>query len=104
MVKNNAHNGNGGGNIRYNSGNLGDSTRRCGAFSYMTKFMVATTNVHDMNHVPNPIEPDTMARIESDHHADNICAGKNMKLFQTLVNNETLTDSILTQNQWTRFQ
>ena len=104
MVKNNAHNGNGGGNIRYNSGNLGDSTRRCGSFSYMTTFTVATTNVHDMNHVPNPIEPDTMARIESDHHADNICAGKNMTLFHTLVNNETLTDSNLTQNQRTRFQ
>ena len=46
----------------------------------MTTARVTTTKVHDMNHVPNSTKPDTMARTESDSHADTTCAGNNMAL------------------------
>ena len=76
----NAQNGNGNGNNRSNSGNFGKSTRRHGAFSYMTTAMTETTKVHDMNHVLNPTKPDNIPRTELDSHADTTCAGKNMTL------------------------
>ena len=61
MEKNSQY-GNGCGNNRSKSGNVGGSARRHGAFFYMTKARVETTKVHDMNHAPNPTKPDTMAR------------------------------------------
>ena len=54
--------------------------RRRGEFSYMTTAMVATTNVRDMDHVPNPTKPYNMARIESDSYAYTTCAGNNVTL------------------------
>ena len=78
---NNAQNGNGGGNNRSNIGNFNGSTRRRGAFYYMTTARVTKTKVHDVNHFPNPTKPDTMERTESDSHADTTCAGKNMTLY-----------------------
>ena len=51
---NNAHNGNGNGNNIPNSGTFIDNEIRRGEFYYMTTFRLATTNVHAMNHVPNP--------------------------------------------------
>ena len=47
----------------------------------MTTARVSSTKVHDMHHVANLTKPDTMASIESDYHADTICARKNMTLF-----------------------
>ena len=37
---------------------------------------VTTEKLHDINHVPNPKKSDTMARAESESHADTTCAGK----------------------------
>ena len=62
----------------------------------MTTARVATTNMHDINHVTNPIKPDNMALTESDSHADTTCAGNKMTPFHILVTNATLTDSTLT--------
>ena len=41
---------------------------------------VATTKVHDINHVPNPKKPDTMARTESDSHSDTTLSVNNTTL------------------------
>ena len=60
---NNAQNGNGGGNNRSNSGNFGSGAIRCGAFFYTTMSRVASRNVNDIHHVPNPTKPDNMERI-----------------------------------------
>ena len=59
---NNSHNDNCNVNNRSNSGNFCGIARRRGEFSYMTTARVATTNLHDMNHVTNPKISDTMAR------------------------------------------
>ena len=47
----------------------------------MTIVRVETKKVHDINHIPKPIKPDTIARIESESRADTTCAGKKMTLF-----------------------
>ena len=46
----------------------------------MTTDRAPTTKVHNMHHVPNNTKLDTMARTESESHADTTCAGKNMTL------------------------
>ena len=77
---NNSQNCNGGGNNRSNRGNFDDFVRRRGAFYYMTTARVATTKIHDKNHVPNTTKPDTMACTESESHVDTNCAEKKMTL------------------------
>ena len=92
---NNANNINGGGNNISISGNFGSSARRLGSFSYMNTSRVATTKVHDVNHVTNPTQPDNMACTESYSHSDTTFAVKNMTLFHTLFIN-----SMIMNYQW----
>ena len=81
----NTQNDNGDGNNRSNSGNLGGSPIRRVEFYYTTTTRVASTKLHDINHVPNPKKPDTMARTESYSHADTNCSENNMTLLSYII-------------------
>ena len=46
----------------------------------MTMARVTTKKVYDINCVPNPTKPDTMARTELESHMDTTCVGNNTTL------------------------
>ena len=70
----------------------------------MTTDRVATTKVHDMNHIPNPTKRDNMSRTESDSHADTTCYGKNMTLFSYTGYECNVNGFHSDLNQWRIFQ